>query len=471
MTTAPHRRPGPLSGVRVVELAGIGPGPFAAMLLGDLGADVVRVDRPGGAPIGIDPAMDITNRNKRSVVLDLKDAGDVATLLDLVERADILIEGYRPGVAERLGVGPGDCLARNPRIVYGRMTGWGQEGPLASRAGHDIGYLALTGALGMTGPAQGPPWAPANLLGDYAGGSLYLVIGLLAALQHARGGGSQDKGEDKVEDKGQGQDQPTGQVVDAAIVDGVSHLSSMIHGMLAAGAWQDRRGANLLDGAAPFYGVYETADGGFMAVGALEPRFYGELIRLLGLGAELPDGEELPDRDDPGAWEELRALIAERFASRTRREWTEVFEGSDACVAPVLSLREAHGDPHLAARGTFVEYGGITQPSPAPRFSATPGAVTRGPAMPGADAAAVARDWRLPALVRHASEPESGTQAQPEAPPQAQPEAQPEAPPEDEPQPELPPEQPESHPEAASRPPAPATHLPPAPPPPKDREA
>ncbi|KAA6212872.1 CoA transferase [Streptomyces albofaciens JCM 4342] len=365
---------GPLSGVRVVELAGIGPGPFAAMLLADLGADVVRVDRPGGPGLGIDPAYDITNRNKRSVLVDLKSAEGPGRVLGLAERADVLIEGYRPGVAERLGIGPDTCLERNPRLVYGRMTGWGQQGPLAGTAGHDIGYIAVTGALGMTGPPDGPPAAPANLLGDYAGGSLYLVVGILAALRHAQTEGGR------------------GQVVDAAIVDGTAHLTAMIHGMLAAGGWQDRRGANLLDGGAPFYGTYETADGGHMAVGALEPRFYAEFVRLLGIA------DDVPARDDPGAWGELRAAIAARFKTRTRQEWTAVFEASDACVAPVLSLREAPGHPHLAARGTFTGHGGITQPAPAPRFSATPGAIRRPPARPGADTVEVARDWGVPAL-------------------------------------------------------------------------
>ncbi|MFD8296122.1 CaiB/BaiF CoA transferase family protein [Streptomyces bauhiniae] len=371
MTTATTPGQGPLSGVRVVELAGIGPGPFAAMLLADLGADVVRVDRPDGPGLGIDPARDVTNRNKRSVVVDLKAPDGAARVLDLAERADVLIEGYRPGVAERLGVGPADCHARNPRLVYGRMTGWGQDGPLADRAGHDVSYIAVTGTLGMIGRPGEPPALPANLLGDYAGGSLYLVVGVLAALHHARATG-------------------TGQVVDAAIVDGTAHLSAMIHGMLAAGAWQDRRAANLLDGGCPYYGTYETADGTYMAVGALEPRFYAEFLRLLDL-----DGLA-GAHHDPARWPELRERVAARFKSGTRAEWTARFEGTDACVAPVLSLREAPHHPHLAARATFTEHDGLVQPAPAPRFSATPTRVRTGPALPGTGAEDVARDWDLP---------------------------------------------------------------------------
>ncbi|WP_107501963.1 CaiB/BaiF CoA-transferase family protein, partial [Streptomyces sp. wa1063] len=373
MAKGPRSGHGPLTGVRVVELAGIGPGPFAAMLLADLGADVVRVDRPGGAGLGIDPASDLTNRNKRSVLLDLKSDEGPARVLDLVERADILIEGYRPGVAERLGVGPEACLARNPKLVYGRMTGWGQDGPLAERAGHDIAYLALTGTLSMIGKPDEPPVVPANLVGDYAGGSLYLVVGVLAALQHARAHGE-------------------GQVVDAAIVDGAAHLATMIHGMLAAGSWQDRRGTNLLDGGCPFYGTYATSDGGHMAVGPLEGQFYAEFIGLLGIA------DAFPDRWDLARWDELRAAVTERFLTRTRAEWTEVFDGTDACVAPVLSLTEAPHHPHLAARSTFVEHSGLTQPAPAPRFSATPVSVRGGPARPGGDTAAVAADWDVPAL-------------------------------------------------------------------------
>ncbi|AUY54570.1 CoA transferase [Streptomyces sp. CB01881] len=358
----------------MVELAGIGPGPFAAMLLADLGADVVRVDRPDPSPVAPDPAFDVTNRNKRSVLVDLKSPEGPGQVLDLVGRAHLLIEGYRPGVAERLGVGPDACLARNPALVYGRMTGWGQHGPLAARAGHDIGYSAVAGVLGMIGPAGGPPAIPVNLLGDFAGGSLYLVVGLLAALHHARETG-------------------TGQVVDAAIVDGAAHLTSVFWGLLASGQWQDRRGVNLLDGGAPCYSVYQAKDGGHLAVGALEPQFYAEFARLLGLG---PDA---PGQWETARWPELRALIAARFATRTRAEWETVFAGSDACVEPVLTLHQAAASEHLTARRTYIEADGFTQPAPAPRFSATPGALRRPPARPGADTVEVARDWAVPGLL------------------------------------------------------------------------
>ncbi|MGF1426078.1 CaiB/BaiF CoA transferase family protein [Kitasatospora sp. LaBMicrA B282] len=361
--------------MRVVELAGIGPGPFAAMLLADLGADVVRVDRPSASPLAGDPALDLTNRNKRSVLVDLKDPAGPARLLDLVERADLLIEGYRPGVAERLGVGPKPCLERNPALVYGRMTGWGQDGPLAATAGHDLDYIALTGVLSMIGPADGPPAVPVNLLGDYAGGALYLVVGLLAALQHARATGQ-------------------GQVVDAAIVDGTAHLATLFWGLLAEGRWQDRRGVNFLDGSAPCYAVYQARDGGHFAVAALEPQFYAEFARLLELG------EDAPAQYDGSRWPELRALIATRFASRDSAHWAAVFAGSDACVTQVLTLAQAAVDPHLAARGTYLTHHGVTQPAPAPRFSATPATLRRPPARPGADAAEVASDWGLPEPAR-----------------------------------------------------------------------
>ncbi|MFF2327444.1 MULTISPECIES: CaiB/BaiF CoA transferase family protein [unclassified Streptomyces] len=367
---------GPLDGVRVVELAGIGPGPFAAMLLADLGADVVRVDRPGPSPLGGDPARDVTNRNKRSVLIDLKSPEGPETVRALAARAEILVEGYRPGVAERLGVGPEECMAVNPALVYGRMTGWGQRGPLASHAGHDIGYIATAGVLSMIGAPDGPPVFPANLLGDYAGGSLYLTTGVLAALLTARATGR-------------------GQVVDAAIVDGAAHLTAMFWGMLPEGTWQDTRGRNLLDGGCPYYAVYETADGGWMAVGALEPQFYAVFVTLLGL-----DGEDLPDRADPRNWDELRAAYTTRFKSATREEWTAVFEGTDACVAPVLSLHEAAGHRHLTGRGTYAEAYGITQPAPAPRFSGTPGTLRLPPAVPGAHTPDVARDWGVPELLK-----------------------------------------------------------------------
>ncbi|MFF8097327.1 CaiB/BaiF CoA transferase family protein [Streptomyces sp. NPDC016675] len=370
------RTAGPLDGVRVVELAGIGPGPFAAMLLADLGADVVRVDRPGPSPLGGAPSHDVTNRNKRSVVVDLKTPEGPRTVRALAARAEILLEGYRPGVAERLGIGPEECTAVNPALVYGRMTGWGQHGPLAPRAGHDVGYIATAGALSMIGAPDGPPALPVNLLGDYAGGSLYLATGVLAALLTARATGR-------------------GQVVDAAIVDGTAHLTAMFWGMLAEGTWRDARGRNLLDGGCPHYGVYETADGGWMAVGALEPQFYAVYVTLLGL-----DGEELPDRADPRNWPELRALFTARFKTATRKEWTAVFEGTDACVAPVLSLHEAAGHPHLSGRGTYTEAFGVTQPAPAPRFSRTPGTLRRPPAVPGAHTPDVARDWDVPELLR-----------------------------------------------------------------------
>jgi alpha-methylacyl-CoA racemase len=330
--------PGPLHGLTIVELGGIGPAPFAAMLLADLGADVVRVDGPGG-----ELRVDILDRGKRSVAADLKTETGRETVLSLLDRADALIEGFRPGVAERLGVGPGAALARNPRLVYGRMTGWGQHGPLAGTAGHDITYLAVSGALDAIGRSGGPPQVPLNLVGDFGGGSLYLVVGLLAALREASRTGR-------------------GQVVDAAIVDGVAHLSTLFHGLAAAGQWQAGRGTNLLDTGAPFYDVYPAADGRYLAVGALEPRFYAEFVRLL------EPGDDLPDQYDRAGWPTLRARFAAAFARRTRPEWIEIFEGTDACVAPVLSFAEAAAHPHLVERGTLVTRDGVVRPAAAPRF-------------------------------------------------------------------------------------------------------
>ena len=358
---------GPLAGLRVVELAGIGPGPFAAMLLADLGAEVIRVDRPDGGS-AVPAELDALRRGRRSVILDLRRPEGKRAVLDLVSRADVLIEGNRPGVAERLGLGPDECWQRNPRLVYGRMTGWGQEGPLAHSAGHDISYLAITGALHAIGKRGEAPAVPLNLIGDFGGGSLYLVIGILAALFEAARSGR-------------------GQVVDAAIVDGAASLTTLMHSLIAAGQWRDERGVNLLDGGMPWYDVYETADAKHMAVGPIEPKFYAEFVRLLGV-----DSAE-SERADPHAWPELRERIGKAFASRTRAEWTEIFEGTDACVAPVLGLTEAPQHPHNIARGTYIEVDGVTQPAPAPRFSRTPATVRRGPVAPGTDTRDALTDW------------------------------------------------------------------------------
>lgn len=360
---------GPLHGVRVVEIAGLGPAPFAAMTLADLGAEVIRIDRPGGGLQVIAPDYDLVTRGRPSVALDLKQPDGVATVLDLVGRADILLEGFRPGVAERLGIGPDDCHARNPALVYGRMTGWGQDGPLAQRAGHDIDYIGVAGALHGIGRAGGPPQVPANLLGDFGGGGIYLVVGVLAALTEARTSGH-------------------GQVVDAAIVDGTAHLMTMLVGMAAGGAWSDQRGANLLDTGAPFYDVYETADGRHLAVGALEPQFYAELVERLGL-------HDPPDRNDPEQWPKLRAVLAEAFASRTQAEWVDVFGDSDACVAPIVPMSEAPAHPHLAARGTYVDHAGVTQPAPAPRFSRTPARLSDPPSRVGEHTRDALQAWGI----------------------------------------------------------------------------
>jgi alpha-methylacyl-CoA racemase len=344
---------GPLTGVRVVELAGIGPGPFCGMLLADLGAEVIQVDRPGGAPTPVPVRNDVTSRGKRRVVVDLKHPRGAEVVLRLAAASDALIEGYRPGVAERLGIGPADCWARNPALVYGRMTGWGQDGPLAASAGHDIGYIAVTGALHAIGRAGGPPQVPVNYLGDFAGGSLFLALGLLAGVLQARASGR-------------------GRVVDAAVADGAAMLQAMSYGLLADGAWTDERGVNLLDTGAPFYDVYATADGRHMAVGALEPQFYAAFLH--GLFAPGPVPDDLPAQHDRSGWPRLRQRFAARFAQRTREEWTAAFSGTDACVAPVRSMTEAPADPHLAARGTYVTVDGVVQPAPAPRFGdGTPG--------------------------------------------------------------------------------------------------
>jgi alpha-methylacyl-CoA racemase len=347
------RGTGPLRGVKVVEMAGIGPGPHACMILADLGADVIRVERPGGQLLAGGATM-LLNRGRPSVALNLKDPEATKVVLDLVAQADVVVEGMRPGVTERLGLGPEDCRRVNERIVYGRMTGWGQEGPLAQAAGHDMNYIAITGALHMMGQDPQRPHFPANLVGDFGGGSTYLVIGILAALLEARVSGK-------------------GQVIDAAIVDGTAHLNAMTSAFLAGGGFKEERGANLLDGGVPFYDIYETADGKHLSVGALEPQFFDALVTTLGVKETCP-GQEAPDRYD-----EMRKIFTETFLQRTQAEWIELFEGTDACVAGIIPISQAAEHPHLVARETFVERDGMVQPQPAPRFSRTKPTLTTPP--------------------------------------------------------------------------------------------
>ena len=361
---------GPLQGIKVIELAGIGPGPFCAMLLADLGADVVRIDRMAPADLGIDRGRkyNVLNRGRRSVAVDLKSPDGVETVLKLVEQADALIEGFRPGVTERLGLGPDECFARNPKLVYGRMTGWGQEGPLSHAAGHDINYIALTGALHAIGPSHAPS-PPLNLVGDFGGGGMYLAFGIAAALLEARTSGE-------------------GQVVDAAMTEGAASLMAAIYGIYGSGGWANERESNFLDGGAYYYGTYETADGKFVSVGSIEGKFHDELLERTGL-TESPT----VDRNDREAWADKRARLAEVFKTKTRDEWDAIMAGSDVCYAPVLDLEEAPLHPHNMARGSFIEVEGVTQPAPAPRFSRTPGAVARPPAAPGENTDEVLADW------------------------------------------------------------------------------
>lgn len=364
---------GPLNGLRVIEMASIGPGPFCAMMLADMGAEVIRIDRPDliGATTERDPRFEVLNRGRASVALDLKRPEAVKTVLKLVERADILVEGFRPDVMERLGLGPEVCERRNPRLVYGRMTGWGQTGPMAQAAGHDINYIALSGALHAIGRPGEPPVPPLNLVGDFGGGSMYLLFGLLAALWERQRSGR-------------------GQVVDAAILDGAVSLTGFVAGAFQRGDWTLNRGANSLDGGRPWYDSYECADGRFVSLGALEPKFYAELLEKLGLQAAT-----LPDRDDQSGWPVLRARFAELFRLRTQAEWIELLEGSDACFAPVLDVMEAARHPQNIARGNHIEIAGVTQPAPAPRFSRsqpdTPGPAARA----GAGTRAVLIAWGL----------------------------------------------------------------------------
>ncbi|MCX7961344.1 MAG: CoA transferase [Burkholderiales bacterium] len=362
---------GPLAGIRVLEFEAIGPGPFCGMMLADMGADVLLVDRPEDPGIGLgrERRFDTMLRGRRSVTLDLKSPGGVEAAIALAERADALIEGFRPGVMERLGLGPQVLLGRNPRLVYGRMTGWGQTGPLAPRAGHDIDYIALAGVLHAIGRRGEAPVPPLNLVGDFGGGGMLLAFGIVCALLEAQRSGR-------------------GQVVDAAMVEGAALLATMFFGMTAAGRWREVRGENALDSGAPWYDVYETRDGKHVAIGAIEPKFYAELLERLGLS-----DEPLPAQHDRAGWPRLRARFAEVFRAKTRDEWCARFEGSDACFAPVLSFSEARAHPHNVARETFVGVGGVPQPAPAPRFSRTPGAIRRPPPERGEGGGAALADW------------------------------------------------------------------------------
>ena len=367
---------GPLAGLKIVELAGIGPGPFCAMLLADLGATVIRIDRPQPVDLGISRPLryNLILRNRPAIALDLKSSSSIEAALQLIERADALIEGFRPGVMERLGLGPEVCLARNPRLAYGRMTGWGQSGPLAQKAGHDINYIALTGVLNAVGRENQPPSIPLNLVGDYGGGSLYLALGLLAAILHARQSGR-------------------GQVVDAAIVDGTASLATSLFGMHAAGMLTPRRGSNIADSGAHFYDVYECADGKWISVGPLEPKFYAEFLDLLEI-----DITRLGAQKDPANWPRAKEIIGARFREQPRDHWAALFADSDACVSPVLDWDEAPYHDHLRARGSFVEIDGVIQPAPAPRFSATPPSMPRPPAAATAEnTRAALADWLSPA--------------------------------------------------------------------------
>jgi alpha-methylacyl-CoA racemase len=364
---------GPLAELRVVEMAGLAPGPFACTILADLGADVIRVDR-------VTPGVDVLTvpgdplaRSRRSIGVDVKSPDGVELVRRLVDRADVFVEGYRPGVAERMGLGPAECLARNPGLVYGRITGWGQDGPMAPAAGHDINYIAIAGALAAIGPAGERPVPPLNLVGDFGGGGLLLAMGLLAALFERNGSGR-------------------GQVVDASMVDGAALLTTQLHGLHAAGLWNRARGENMLDGGAPFYGTYRTSDGRYIAVGAIEQRFWADLVRVLEL-----DAGSLPDRSNPDNWPAVREVMAARIATRTRDEWTKLAEGTDACLTPVLSPWEAAEHPHNAARGTFVEVGGVVQPAPAPKFDRTPAGHPTPPSPTGADTVAVLTELGLTA--------------------------------------------------------------------------
>jgi alpha-methylacyl-CoA racemase len=358
---------GPLAGVRIVEFAGIGPGPMCAMLLADLGADIVRIDRIDPAPVKF--RTNILNRNRPSISLDLKHPDGKEAALRLVETADALFEGFRPGVMERLGLGPDVCLERNPKVVYGRMTGWGQEGPLAMAAGHDINYIALTGALHSIGPKDGPPSPPLNVIGDFGGGALYLALGLVSAILNARHTGK-------------------GQVLDVAMVDGAASLITAAYGLRSLGLFKDQRGTNSLDGGAHYYGAYETKDGKYVSLASIEPQFYAELLQRLGLKKE-----DLPEQLDREQWPAMRTRLEAIFRQKTRDEWCKVLEGTDVCFAPVLTLGEAPSHPHNKQRKAFIELDGVVQPAPAPRFSGTPLEIRSGPPAPGANTRDALAAW------------------------------------------------------------------------------
>ena len=360
---------GPLNGYRIVEMAGLGPAPFCAMLLSDMGADVVRIDREGGSN-PLDLKIDVLNRGRRSVALNLKTPEGIATAFALIARADAVIEGYRPGVMERLGLGPEECLAKNPRLVYGRMTGWGQEGPLAHAAGHDINYIALTGVLDAIGTDESVT-PPLNLIGDFGGGALYLAFGVVCALLEARASGE-------------------GQVVDAAMVDGAAHLMTMMYGLSQQGKWTDKRQDNLLDGGAHFYGAFECADGKWIAIGSIEPQFYRLLLDTLGID---PDAEGVSQSKED--WQRMREQLRQTFLREPQSHWCELMEGTDICFAPVLSMADAPEHPHNKDRSLFVKDFGVTQPGPAPRFSRTPGSIRRPPPQPGEHTAEVLEEWGI----------------------------------------------------------------------------